>query len=354
MVPDVTDAGDAEPDVADAAEEEVGCGDMQTDPDNCGRCGHSCVGGSCVGGMCKPFELTTTWDGAWGLAVDDAVLCVAILLNNRMSCLDKTSGALLWIGDNLAVNQPSWVAMDETNVYWSNRVNTSGSIGVCTISGCTAPTKLIDPANRPNGVAADATHVYWAETNGKTLKRAAKDGTGVEVIVSESLDFSPFLVTLHGGHVYFSERTVGRVARVPKAGGAVQVLGSSPYPSKVAVTQDWVFWTDFNTIGTVYRVPNEDPPDGGGASTIFAASQPGVFGIVADEQYVYWIASAGSLVPEGALRACPITGCQGAPISLDEDVPYPIDVVMDDTALYYSIFGIDGPTDGAIRKIAKL
>jgi hypothetical protein len=345
---------DGQPDVVDAPEEEVGCGDTQTDPDNCGRCGHGCAGGVCVDGMCKPYKLATVWDGSWGMAVGETDVCVAIQLNNLMTCVNKTSGVLQWTGDNLAVTQPSWVAMDETNVYWSNRVSTSGSIGVCKIAGCTTPAKLIEPANRPNGIAVDATHVYWAETNGKTLKRAGKDGTGIEVIVSESLNFSPFLLALHGGYVYFSERAAGRVARVPRAGGAVQVLGSSPAPSKVAVTQDWVFWTDSGSIGTIHRVPNADPPDGGSASTLFASAQTGAFGIVADEQYVYWIASAESGAAEGALRACAITGCQGSPIGLDEGLAYPIDVVMDDTALYYSIFGIDTAIDGEIRKVAKL
>ena len=64
--------------------------------------------------------------------------------------------------------------------------------------------------------------------------------------------------------------------------------------------------------------------------------------------------SATWVTAEGALRACPISGCQGAPIELDTALPYPIDVVMDDNALYYSVFGIDGAVDGAVRKVAKL
>jgi sugar lactone lactonase YvrE len=304
--------------------------------------------------MCQPFQLASVWDGAWGLAVGNAAVCVAIQLNNVMTCLDKTTGAKWWEADNVAVAQPSWVAMDETTLFWSNRVSTTGSIAHCAITGCVTPTKLIDPANRPNGVAVTGTHVYWAETNGKTVKRALKDGTGIETIVPSSLGWSPFLVTLHGGFVYFSERSAGRVARVPVAGGEVQVLGTSTQPSKVAVTEDWVFWTDSSALGSVYRVPNADPPDGGNAPQTFANAQASPFGIVADEQHVYWIVSANSAVAEGALRACPTTGCQGLPIELDKAIPYPTDVAMDDEALYYSVFGIDSAIDGAVRKVAKL
>src|SRR5215472_3459982 len=27
---------------------------FSTDPDNCGRCGHACLGGTCVAGTCQP------------------------------------------------------------------------------------------------------------------------------------------------------------------------------------------------------------------------------------------------------------------------------------------------------------
>ena len=31
------------------------CLDLQTDPGNCGSCGHDCLGGTCAGGACQPF-----------------------------------------------------------------------------------------------------------------------------------------------------------------------------------------------------------------------------------------------------------------------------------------------------------
>src|SRR5215471_1470026 len=35
------------------------CGDTQTSADNCGRCGHSCLGGTCDKGQCQPVTLAT-------------------------------------------------------------------------------------------------------------------------------------------------------------------------------------------------------------------------------------------------------------------------------------------------------
>src|SRR5438046_9066610 len=34
-----------------------GCADLESDPLNCGRCGHGCRGGDCGGGVCQPIKL---------------------------------------------------------------------------------------------------------------------------------------------------------------------------------------------------------------------------------------------------------------------------------------------------------
>jgi hypothetical protein len=158
-----------------------------------------------------------------------------------------------------------------------------------------------------------------------------------------------------GDHLYFTERNEGRVARVPVAGGLAVSLAQSTSPALVAVSSDRVFWTtNLWDNGTVYSVPNEDPPDGGQAPTVLASAQDNPFGIVADEQNVYWVASGGWSTATGALRTCPVTGCPpSGPISLAEDLPYPIDVAQDNDAVYVSVYGIDSASDGAVMKIAK-
>ena len=357
VIDDVSiDALDAEPDVQDAADEEAGCGDTTSNPEHCGRCNHSCFDGACVDGVCQPFKLATVADGAWGLAVDDTALYVAVLLNNEVYRFNKTSGVqLAWIPQGYGVEQPAWITVDSQNIYWSNRYTTTGSIGVCPLAGCAGPaTKLIEPLNRPNGIVADGSSIFWAETEGRTVKKADADGSNIQVLVPETLNLKPLHLALHGGFVYFTERQEGRVGRVPVDGGAVQMLGQSSLPWKVAVTDDWVYWTNSEVdSGAVYRVPNEDPPDGGNTAELVAGGQNSAFGLVADDNYVYWLNSADWFVAAGALRYCPTSGCPGQPLSLDENVPYPIDLVADDEALYYTIYGIDGPLDGALRKVAK-
>jgi hypothetical protein len=44
-----------------------------TDRNNCGACGHSCLGGPCVAGVCKPFEIgRTTGEEVVDIAVNDS------------------------------------------------------------------------------------------------------------------------------------------------------------------------------------------------------------------------------------------------------------------------------------------
>jgi hypothetical protein len=47
--------GGASPDGGDAAT--ASCTNTDTDPKNCGTCGHDCLGGTCSGSICHPFLL---------------------------------------------------------------------------------------------------------------------------------------------------------------------------------------------------------------------------------------------------------------------------------------------------------
>lgn len=348
---------DADPDAADAAEAEAGCGDTSANPDHCGRCNHSCLEGDCVSGVCQPRRLASIPDGAWGMAVDSTSVYVAVQLNNEIVRLDKVTGAVLaQLSFTPSVSVPSWMAVDAQQFYWTNKVSNDGSIGACPLAGCVGnPPEIVDPADRPNGIATDGSKIYWAETEGGTVNRADADGSNAEVLAGASEALRPFLLTLYGGFVFFSDLEGGRIVRVPLGGGTLETMGLSSAPAEVAVTSEWVYWTNgVSGSGGVFRVPNTDPPAGGHPAQVVAGNQDYPLGIAADESNVYWISSAHWIDPEGTLSYCPKSGCpSGQPIHLEESVPYPIDVVADEEALYYSVYGIDGALDGEIRKVAK-
>src|SRR5579859_928196 len=56
--------------VRDKPQESTGCGDVETDPHNCGRCGHDCFGGACISGGCQPVVLASGQNDSSAIALD--------------------------------------------------------------------------------------------------------------------------------------------------------------------------------------------------------------------------------------------------------------------------------------------
>src|SRR5271165_4916495 len=52
---DASRSPDASPGCDGAASCAAACGDVQTSSQNCGSCGHDCLGGACTAGKCQPL-----------------------------------------------------------------------------------------------------------------------------------------------------------------------------------------------------------------------------------------------------------------------------------------------------------
>jgi hypothetical protein len=62
--------------------------------------------------------------------------------------------------------QPDNLALDDTNVYWTNDIN-PGYVRECNVNGCCQTPRDIAEQNTPRGIAVDSTHIFWA--NGGTF-----------------------------------------------------------------------------------------------------------------------------------------------------------------------------------------
>jgi hypothetical protein len=96
------------------------CVNKKADPDHCGDCDTKCdAGATCVAGACtkKPVELTKgTGCGAMRLAVQGANVYWSEPLTGKIRSMPLAGGAAVDVAT--AQVAPSYVAADETGVYW--------------------------------------------------------------------------------------------------------------------------------------------------------------------------------------------------------------------------------------------
>lgn len=155
------------------------CVEVNTDPSNCGACGNVCAAGDiCVEGECAAAlqVVTTLGNSAGGIAVDGANVYYTDSATNTVWQVDKNSFAKTELATNQP--QPGPITFDSSYVYWTSgggRAVLRAPIGAATPFQVVASTNLI-----AYSLVVDDTNVYWgegAEGTG-TLYSATKAGGG--------------------------------------------------------------------------------------------------------------------------------------------------------------------------------
>lgn len=153
-----------------AATGEAGCGDTMNDPENCGRCGHSCLGGACAAGACQSMTLAS------GLAQPTSVVAYNLVAGTRAVWAQQGvvgTGALshchFGSGDPCmpvalaSATNPRQLVLASSSLFWLDQAGT-GAIQSLPIacSPCTATT-VADTSSPDVGgsLAADDKAVFW-------------------------------------------------------------------------------------------------------------------------------------------------------------------------------------------------
>jgi hypothetical protein len=294
---DATTGGDGGNPEASAGDSGGVCGDTQSDPVNCGRCGHDCLGGKCVAGLCQPFA----WHmGSYlqSLSVDDhhAFFLESAAINKadlgNMPTVQKMGGDLLVAG----------------------------------------------------AFTADASYLYyWAALNGvERLSKASPPG-GPDYLVNYTwdvtTDFINSGIAISGGYIYYAALNNSdggapptHVYKAPKAplsatlGSDGTYIGNSG-PNEMVVLAD-------STADTLHLL---DPMAGTirvmsistGAVTTLAQHLDGPQSLIADDTYLYWVNQTG-----GKVMTMPKTG--GTPTVLVSGEDTPSTVMLDGANLYWT------------------
>jgi hypothetical protein len=329
-----------------------GCADLQTNVVNCGACGHDCLGGGCSQGECMPVVVASGQSGPWDIAVNATDL---YFTNNTsdggsvVRCPLSGCDAGMQI---VAADRPSpdRVVLDSTNVYWTE--HSGGNVQSCPLSGCgVGPLTLATQQTSATGIALDSSNVYWGtDTDDGGLWSCPLAGCAPRGPFSVSTTSNPITIRVADGGLYWATAQNNDVWSCPTAGcsaAVTQLAHKQPSPYSLAIHNGIVYFTNTSAPGNVLACS----VDGCGSSPTLIATDISSYGIAVDDSGVYWTTQG----PLGAVRMCPPPpgGCPGGtPRTLASGLSYPFGIALTQAAIYWTNAGT-GHNDGAVMKLAK-
>ena len=268
-------------------------------------------------------------------------------------------------------NCPVGIAVDDTNVYWTNNID-NGSVATVPIAGG-PPVTLAAGQTYPTGIAVNATDVYWvndksfvgpspspiASVSPKTgsVMRMALDA-GAPTVLVPSLD-SPFALALDETSVYFTVLGNSLIEKTSLVGGAPLTLASSQYghTSGAIAVDGTSIYSPWSPVSVGGCNPAKIPLDGGPpvvlGTSVSSECGVAIYGIATDGVAVYWTQEEGpgdggpvDLGQYGVVKKVPVT--DGVPVTLARGLALPRGIAVDATSVYWA-----NAIDGTIRKTAK-
>jgi len=322
---------------------------------NCGACGTNCfVGqfaGTCQSSACQPIPgpVPSADQGSAiiGIAASGFDIFFAKESVNYGAVIDSQDiGAGGGQGYANDVAYPGQLRVDAHNVYWAETGIVPIDAGVLTAHsgqiskspvGQQSPVVLASEQNFPEAIAIDATNVYWTNTgdpgaaDGQVMKCAIA-GCGNNPTVLASGQASPAGITVDETNVYWVNGGSGADGTVMKC--AIAGCGGSPMPlatglaspNEIVLRGTTLYWTNSGTSnatqslvldGTVTSCPVTGCS---GGPSILASGQGNPAGLATDGVDLYW-ANVGSGSPQvfgqsGQVMKCSINGCNGKPTPL--------------------------------------
>jgi hypothetical protein len=336
----------------DAGVKADGCGDPQSDPLNCGRCGHDCLGGACSGGVCQPVAIVVPDAGArpFHIALKDNYVYWTDPLNDSVMRTDKQSlkTDTLYYGGFYT----DGIAVDDTSVYFADVSN----LYRCNLGGCAGTAQPLLPdgglTSTPYFVTVDDNGVYWDDQDTTSVHVVPKTGGNPQTIYTGAGDAGLAGLVADGQYVYAAGGD-GTVFRIPDDGGAPQQMNPGlqlPNAWEVALDSQNLYWSQDdpnNGYGTVNVVSRS-----GASPHAFATMQPQPGGIAADAQNLYWTNVGTNLnFLSGTVVMCPLSSCTN-PVTIAGGQHIPREIGVDDVAVYWANYG-NGDFDGSLMRVAK-
>ena len=306
-----------------------GC-DYQTDPKNCGGCGHDCGGGACTGGLCPIAVLASGQASPRGIVVDANRVYWAT--SPSINSVPPSGGKV----STLVPTGASWLAIDATTLYWGGlNVAKAGLDGSGVVTLASIPDSI-------NGIAVSANDVYWGDAFQGRVGRVPKAGGATSYVAPNEQQPDAFAVD--ATNVYWTNYLGGQVRMMPLAGGNVVTLATGQdYAMGIAVDATSVYWVSNKNVMKV--------PIAGGAPVVLAPTI-GSGPLTIDATYVYW--GVGNSYGAGWGPVSKVTKNGGvatvlaSPSALPDAVLWAAGIAVDATSVYFT-----ENVAGRVFKVAK-
>jgi hypothetical protein len=296
----------------------------------CGASAPMCGGGTpaCYANGCAAVATPTLMVGGFTLAN------LAAIDAQRLYVADQGVGIIYAVSKQfstkspLIMNPPAtpfFMVSDGANLYYGvdSRGRGSGSIWRKPIAAG-MEVQLTGNIN-PWWLAIDASNIYWSDRQLGVVQKMALGG-GATTVLASSLT-GPNAVASDGSFVYFAVGADGLVGRVPVSGGQVQTIAANQnVPYGIALDAHYIYWSNQG------RPPAKDAsvwkaPLAGGQATRLLDNISFAQAVHVDGNAL-WVA-----VRDTGIYKIPL--CGGAPVLFANDATDIKDMVIDNDHFYY-------------------
>jgi hypothetical protein len=309
------------------------CGATTSDPKNCGRCGHDCLGGACANSACQPVTLASGQNLPAYLALDNANVFWTNSGDGTIRSVPIAGGSPRLVATG-AVPRVWVVAVTPDVVVWTENGGTRVA-GVPRDGGSSYPIATAQDA--PRGITTDGVRVYWTNEGPDAgfVESAKLDGTDPQVLTGQQGSSKDIAVA--NGWLYWANADDGTIARMQTDGGGAGVVASAqPNAFGLALSNDSLYWTTHVDGGVIAHAKT----DGTGLTTL-ATGQASPRAIAVDATHAYWTNQN-----DGTIRRAAFAG--GAPEIVASGQGSPWGIAVDAASVYWA-----ARDTGTVMKLAK-
>jgi hypothetical protein len=331
-----------------------GCGDTTTDPHNCGRCSHDCLGGACDAGACQPVAIVPGSAGyrPWQLALTATAVYFTDTINGQIATVNKDGTGLRTL-DSSGFRDNA-LGLDDAGIFFSDLQD--NAIVHCSLTNCGAAPMVIAMVPSGGDVVALALDqgITFADDYCNVYRLPTRlAGTPTALILSDGGSPCTDDLRSDGTHLYVAQDD-GHVLRMDLDGGGVVNLSGSlsvPLANGLAIDSQAIYWTQQDPNLALPGTVNVTGLDGTNPH-VLAGNQPNPMHIASDGTNVYWTTLGfGSSGNSGKVMMCSPGSCQ--PATLATQQPNPQYIVADEQAVYWTDFDGVNNFPATVMKVAK-